>query len=124
MSQWGSGNPNDDADNTQACSNRKLVAVIRPEDTIPLVVDLAPTSVKLLSQFLLRLAGRGIPCYGAVIGLGLANEDSRTGITYSVVKPRLIAKLSDQDCDRFEAVAESFKPIFQQIELVQETSED
>lgn len=122
MSQWGSFN-DDGEDNRQACSNRKLVALIRPEDTIPLVVDLAPTSVKPFSRFLLRLAGRGVPCYGAVIGLGLMQEDSRTGVEYSVVKPRLIAAVPSDQIASFKAVADVFRPIFTEIAIEEQGAE-
>lgn len=111
LSQWGSGSDDPD-DNTQACSNRKLLFLLRVGDLVPLCVDLAPTSVKPFNRFMLRLAGRIVPCHGAVLGLKLIQEESRTGIKYSVVSPRLVARLGPDDTAGMKAMADAMRPMF------------
>lgn len=111
LAQWGSGS-DDPNDNTQACSNRKLLFFMRKGDLVPLCIDLAPTSVKPFNRFMLRLAGRMVPCYGAILGLKLVQEDSRTGVKYSVVSPRLVARLSETDTEGMKAMADALRPIF------------
>ncbi len=111
LSQWGS-NSDDKEDNQQACSNRKLLFFLRQGDLIPLCIDLAPTSVKPFNRFMLRLAGRMLPAYGVVLGLKLIQEDSRTGVKYSIVSPRLVGPLSDDDAAGMEAMGEAMRPLF------------
>lgn len=111
LSQWGS-NSDVKEDNQQACSNRKLLFFLRQGDLIPLCVDLAPTSVKPFNRFMLRLAGRMLPAYGVILGLKLIQEESRTGIKYSVVSPRLVAPLEEKDAAGMEAMGEAMRPLF------------
>jgi hypothetical protein len=101
--------------NGQACTQRKVVFFLRQGDILPMVVDLAPTSIKSFNQFMLRLTSRGIPCYGAEVGLKLKNEQSGAGIKYSSVAPRLLSLLSDADAANMAKVAASMKPYFEQI---------
>ena len=109
-SQWGSLNPTDPDDNRQACSARKSVYLIRPTDMLPLVLDLAPTSVRAFNRFMLRLTSRGIPSYKAVVRLGLTQESGPP--KYSVVKPSLESVLSDEEAAGMKAVADSLRPYF------------
>lgn len=112
MSQWGSYDPDKESDNRQACNQRKILYIIRKDDILPLVISLAPTSIRGFNQFMLRLTSRMIPSYGAIIGLKLRQESSSGGITYSVVHPRLISVLSDGDRARMKAAADAMRPFF------------
>ena len=110
MAQWGSLNPSDPQDNRQACSSRKMVYLIRPSDMLPLVLDLAPTSVRAFNRFMLRLTSKGVPSYAAVVRLGLQQESGPP--KYSVIKPSLDSMLSKEQADGMKAVAESLRPYF------------
>lgn len=126
MSQWGSadtGDKNKKPSNGQACTQRKLLFLLRQNDVLPIIVDLAPTSIKPFTQFMLRLTSRGIPCYGAVVGLKLRNEQSASGIRYSVVSPRLISVLSEEDVESMRKVADAMKPYFSQTGVEFKTEE-
>lgn len=112
MSQWGSADPGDKDNNAQACTQRKILYFMREDDVLPLIVDLAPTSVGEFNRFMLRLTRAGVPSYGAVVGLKLKVEQSGGGIKYSSVKPRLIAKLDDDEMKRMKAVADAMRPYF------------
>lgn len=126
MAQWGSGDfddkgqplPKNKCSNGQACTQRKVVFLLRQGDVLPLIVDLAPTSIKAFTQFMLRLTSKGIPCYGAVVGLKLRNENSNTGIKYSVVSPRLISTLPDEDITKMSQIAAAMKPYFDKTGVV------
>jgi len=120
MSQWGSADvddagkplPKEKCTNGQACTQRKVVFLLRQGDVLPLIVDLAPTSLKAFNQFMLRLTSKGIACYGAIVGLKLRVENSNSGIKYSVVAPRLINVLSDEDRDAMAKIATAMRPYF------------
>ena len=113
LSQWGSvAQVEGKENNGQACSARKLLYMIRENDILPLVIDLAPTSVGLLTKFMLRLTSRRVPCYGAVVGLKLKNEQSKGGVKYSVVAPRLISVLNEEETKDMYKAAEALRPFF------------
>lgn len=119
MSQWGSGaNANNEKSNSQACSARKILYLIREGDILPLVIDLAPTSIGVFSKFMLRLTSRRVPCYGAIVGLKLRQEKSEGGIKYSVVAPRLISLLSPEDSADMQKAADALRPFFEKTEIV------
>jgi hypothetical protein len=91
-SQWGSavdddGNPTDG----QACSQRKLLMLLRPDSMLPLVVNVPPSSLKELDKLLLRLTAKKVPFFGAVVSLKLIKEKSGGGIEYSKISPRSCA---------------------------------
>lgn len=115
MAQWGSvnkTNPNGKKNNAQACSQRKLLFVLRKDDVLPLVIDLAPTSIKPFTQFMMRLTQKGIPSYGAVVGIGLKNDQSSGNIKYSAVNLRLIGLLDEPGKAAMQAAAEAMRPFF------------
>ncbi len=108
MAQWGSSAKGD----SQACSQRKLVYFMRPNEMLPLVIDLAPSSIKPFQRFMLTLASRGVQCTSAVVGLRLRNETQP--VKHSVVSPRLIAVLPEDQAGRMKEVATSLRPYFDQ----------
>ena len=112
MSQWGSASSGEG----QACQQRKLLFFLRPGDTLPLVIDLAPTSLRPLSRFMLRLTSRGISCHGAEVALGLKSTQSKGGITYSVISPRLVATFPHDETERLAKMAAAFRPFFEKSE--------
>jgi len=112
MSQWGSGKPDDDNDNSQACSQRKIAYLIREDDILPLIIDLAPTSVREFNRFMLRLVSRGIPCWSAVVAVGLRQEQSTGNVKYSVAMLRLVSRLPDDQAAKMHAAAQAMKPYF------------
>jgi hypothetical protein len=101
--------------NGQACTERRLVFAVRPGDMLPIVIDLAPTSIKEFDRFMLRLTTAAIPSFGAVVGLSLKNETSGGGIKYSVVMPRLVAKLDADQANRIRGFRDVMKPKLEKI---------
>jgi hypothetical protein len=82
---------------------------------LPIVIDLAPTSIKEFDRFMLRLTTAAIPSFGAVVGLSLKNETSGGGIKYSVVMPRLVAKLDADQANRIRGFRDVMKPKLEKI---------
>lgn len=120
MSQWGSGDfglPKEKHTNSQACNQRKLLFLLRPNDRLPICINLAPTSLGDMKKFMMRLTSQGKAHYHVVVGLKLRQEKSTANIPYSVVVPRLLADLSPEDAERMEAIAEAMRPFFERTEL-------
>jgi hypothetical protein len=126
MAQWGSGNPENPEDNSQACTQRKVVFIIRKGDILPMVIDLAPTSIGPFKQFAMQLTSRGIPFYGAIVGMGLrveADGGPSGKIRYSVVNPRLISRLDDETTRVMRSVREAIEPYVNRVPVIQVTND-
>jgi len=126
MSQWGSANPDNPDDNGQACTQRKVVFFMRKGDILPMVLDLAPTSIKPFKMFAMQLTSRGIPFYGAVVAIGLRveNDGGPSGkIKYSVVNPRLVSRLDDETTKIMRSVREAIEPYVNRVSVIPLTSD-
>lgn len=75
----------------QACKLRRMIFLLRENDTIPVLLSLPPTSVKPWRNFLLQASSHG-PYYGMQVGLTLKKASSN-GYTYSVIVPRMVSML-------------------------------
>jgi hypothetical protein len=119
MAEYGSKDPTNTDDQQQACTQRKLVFFMRPEDRLPLCIDLPPTSVSIVRDLGVKLTfkvpGDPIPFYGAVVALKLKEATSQAGITYSELDEiRPLAKLNEEDSRAMKAYHDQFQPVFNQ----------
>jgi hypothetical protein len=103
--------------NGQACKQNTLLFVLTPESSLPIVVKVPPSSLKPIQSFMLRLSGKGIPMYGAVIGLSLRKVQNSTGIDYSEIVPAFVSRLSPEETERMKLVHESMKPLLMGVEI-------
>jgi hypothetical protein len=71
----------------------RILAILRQGETWPLLVAVGPGSLAGLLPFLKRL-----PCfaYEAVIGLKLVKTKSSGGVPYSMIVPRLVGVISEE----------------------------
>ena len=67
----------------QACKLIRQLLLIREDNRLPEIVSLPPSSIKSARQYFLRLASRGVPCYGVITKLGLEKTKNNQGIAYS-----------------------------------------
>lgn len=95
----------------QACKQNRLLFLLTPESVLPMVVKVPPSSIKPIKSFLLRLSGRGVPFYGAVLSLALRKAQNSTGIVYSEVVPGFVRRLSPEDTARMRAMHDALRPI-------------
>lgn len=93
----------------QACKLRRMLFVLRENDTIPVLISLPPTSVKPWRNFLLQASSIG-PYYGMQIGLGLTKKTSG-GYTHSILVPRLVEALSDEMLERARTYHQMFSTL-------------
>jgi len=103
--------------NGQGCKQNKLLFVLTPESSLPIVIKVPPSSLKPVQSFMLRLSGKGIPMYGLVVGLSLKKVQNSTGIDYSEIEPKAVGKLSPEETARMKAVHESLKPLLMGAEF-------
>ena len=101
----------------QACNQRKLLFVIRPTDTLPLVVSCAPTSIDAVKKYMLRLASAGKPAYGVVTKITLKQEKNADGIKYSSVQCEMVSELTAEQAVKFRQVAEAMRPFIGRVSI-------
>lgn len=110
--QWGSA-VNDDGEQTggQACNQRKMMMVYRPEDSFPFVLSIPPSSLKNLQKYFGRLvSGHDRPYWGVVTRLTLESQKSGGGIKYSSVVPEFLRELTDDEVVACKQLRERFVP--------------
>lgn len=101
----------------QACKQNRLLFLLTPESSLPLVLKVPPSSLKPIQSFMLRLSGKGIPYYGAVLSFGLVKRQNAAKIDYSEIVPSFVSKLSTEETARMKAVHESLKPVLAAAEF-------
>ena len=71
----------------------RTLAILRDGDVWPVLISIGPGSLGTFMPFLKKL-----PCfhYEAVIGLKLQKEKSKSGVTYSMIVPRLVSQLTEE----------------------------
>lgn len=70
----------------QACRTCRPLFIIRPDEVMPSVVPLPPTSIAACRKFFLRLGNKSIPYYAVVVRFGLRKTRSKAGQEYAEVQ--------------------------------------
>lgn len=102
----------------QACSQRKQLFIITPDDLLPIVVNLPPTSIRETSAYLRRLASRGKMFHSVVTRLTLRKDQNQDSIEYSRVVVTQAADLSPEQAEFFAKVAVSIRGQLDQTLMV------
>lgn len=119
LAQFGSGRNG----RSQACKLSKFLFLVRPESVLPMLVAVPPSSLKPVRQYMLRLAGQGVPFYGVVTRLDLAKTKNADGIAYSQVVPSLGRKFGPEETAALRRIHESLRPVLGAVRLDVEDDE-
>lgn len=90
--QWGSGKGGDG----QACKMAGTMFVMKPGETLPVIVPVPVASVKAVKKFMLKLSSSNIKYSNAILSIGLELAQNKKGIKFSRIKPKLLAILPDE----------------------------
>jgi hypothetical protein len=107
MSQWGSSPK---GTNAQACKAFRLLFLMRPQDLLPVVVVVPPSSLRGVQNYLLRLTSNGLGVSGVISRFGLTKAKSQGGIAYAEILPSLAMALQGEELARVTAAAEALAP--------------
>ena len=105
--QWDSAG---DGSKAKACTERRVLYLIRPSDVLPTVVDLSPSSIKGFEKYLVQLSSKGIPYFGAITAIGLTAEKGRQG-NYSLATFRLVQRLSPGETEQMRSLSRTIADI-------------
>jgi hypothetical protein len=101
LAKWGSGRSGIGT----ACTPRKILYVLRPEDTLPVRLALPVTSFKPLREYQMLLFNRRRRPSTVATAFGLERTTNKSGIAYSKATFTLTGQLSPETADRAAAYA-------------------
>jgi hypothetical protein len=99
----------------KACKEMRFVFMLQPETLLPSVVVLAPTSIKPMKQYLLRLSSQAIPYWGVQTALALEGAKNGQNIAYAKVSPKLVAKLSADEAMHVQGYAAMIRNLIDKV---------
>jgi hypothetical protein len=104
-SQWGS-----DANNSgQACTLKRRLLFIPEDRTLPVVLDVPPSSLKPAREYFLNLASFGKKFFHTVTKFSLETDKSGDGIKYSKLKLERVRDLDDAEKVLIDSYEKSIK---------------
>ena len=67
----------------QACKQIRQLLLVRPDEILPCLLSVPPTSLKSASQYFMALLGHAIPYWGVVTKITLEEAANEDGIAYA-----------------------------------------
>lgn len=92
----------------QACRQVRMMAILRKESLIPMILTAPPTSLRNMTKYFLRLAGASTPYYAVLTRFTLSKAKSKTGIDYAQIEATSLGKLSEEELKRIESYVSTF----------------
>ncbi len=121
FAQFGSAvNEKGEAGKGQACALRRVLLILRPDNRLPVVLSVPPSSLKPVRNYLLRLSNKGTIFTDVTTVFGLAAEKSGSGIVYSQVMPRRGRDLGPTEGAALQEYVKAVMPAFQAVQVDRE----
>lgn len=112
FSQWGSKQ----GSKGKACKDSRLLFIMRPEDALPLVVSVPPSSLNAVKKYLLRLTAKWLPFHAVMTRLSLEIDKTAEGVKYSKIVPSAAGVLTPEHAEKFFEFGQSLRSIFDAVE--------
>ena len=122
VSQFGSLDEGDDDELRQACKQNRQLFLLDPEDMMPKVVQLPPTSLKPAKQFLTRLISKAAPYWSVVVEIGLEKATSNGGQDYAKATFKVVKRLDKPTADKVKAYSDALAPVLERVAVVDSAS--
>lgn len=108
----------DSKGNGQACKAAKILYMVTQETLLPIAVVMAPTSIKPLRQYLIRLASRGLRPSSVVTSITLEKTKNADGITYAKAVPAMKEALPPEQASAIAKYAETFRAAMGKVNAI------
>lgn len=95
----------------QACKAIRQLFILRGDSLLPVVLALPPTSLKAAKQYMLRLAGQGVPYWAVVTKIGLEQAQNAGGIKYSRATFAFAGMLGEEQRAKAKQYCDMLKPL-------------
>lgn len=114
FNQFGSG----ENGSGKACKNVHRVYILREGNPVPLVLSLPPTSLKFMRDYIgKKILLKGMRCHQVVTKITLKKEKSQGGIDYSRAVFTYVEKLTPEQIQAAEAMANTIKQTNRNIDV-------
>ncbi len=100
--------------NGKACKDVRTVALLLGDNTLPLILNVPPTSLKAFKKYRMRLASQGRNMSHVVTTFSLAKAKNATNITYSEIVFGFAEALTPAQASQIDRYVDNLKPLFSQ----------
>lgn len=90
----------------KACKEMHRVYLLRPGETIPIILRLPPTSIKNFQRYATGLLRKNLSLKQVVTAFGLGKDKNKGGITYSKAEPTMVKLLEPEAQANVRGMAE------------------
>ena len=109
-SQFGS-----DGGRGQACKQSAHLFLLRDQGFLPTVVNVPPTSLRPLRNYMLMLTNVRVRYDQVVTVLGLEKRSNAGGTAYAQIAPRLGGRLGEEEAAKARAYGDELRPQFEAV---------
>ena len=106
--------------NGKACSERRLLFLVRESDLLPIVISVPPSGIREARKFFLRLLSQRTPYYAVIVRLTLARDKNRDGIAFSRIVLDTAGRLPEAEAEKMRAYAESLRPVIERAQVAED----
>lgn len=101
---------------SQACSEKRMIFLLRPGTALPTLLMVPPSSLKPLNTFMMRLASEGIPFYTIEVKVGLEKTRSNDGVDFSRLTFTPAGRITGAAVAQIKEYASVMKTIFGSVQ--------
>ncbi len=101
----------------QACKALRQLFILRGDSLLPVVLALPPTSLKAARQYMVRLAGQGVPYWSVVTRIGLEAAQNSAGLRYSRATFSFVSMLNEEQREKARAYADMLRPMVRDMTI-------
>jgi len=112
--QWGS-DPR--GERGKACKELCQLFLLRPEDRLPSLLTLPPTSLRPWRQYTYRLTNAGLLYYAVLTSIGLTQETNKDGQKYSKIVLSVAARLPDEEVQAIRELRAAVQPMLTRVQI-------
>lgn len=112
LSKFGSG-----PDGRQACKLMRRIFLLRPGAMLPTVINLPPTSIKGMRQFLILLSGASVKYHRALVGISLESAQSGNNVNYARAVFKTKEVLGGEDAEFIAKYREGVLPFLKEMDV-------
>lgn len=119
MNKWGSARADGRG---KRCAEQRYLYLLRKDDVLPVLLILAPSSLKAHTGFNVRLSQRAMPYWQVLTRFSLAKADGPSG-PYSTVEMSFVERVANTDHQRLREYQLSLKKFIAQMSFEDTSNE-
>jgi hypothetical protein len=101
----------------QACKQIYQLLILHPEEIIPHILAVPPTSLKAAGQYFLMLLSRKIPYWGVVTRIQMERAQNQDGIDYAKMQFFVERYLADEERTTFNPIQRQMRSLLDPVSV-------